>query len=112
MKDKVQGKQPLQDRLRQMGRAEGGENRLPDDPVTYFALGAGLLAGTRYPEWLMKRLMELYHAPPGYPYRDLVGHADRMLRQEATERQGYELMYQLLIEPFYLMQKKEESVCP
>ena len=76
-----------------------------------FFQGVSLLAGIRYPLWLAKRIKEVYELSDGYPYGDLVAHANRESAQEDEERaaDGEELLYLLAVEPFELIRKNQTT---
>lgn len=95
---------PLKDRLAQAGPAAGGGCPLAGAPVACVFQGAYLSCGRRYLSWLLKTVQETYGASPAVTYGGMVRHAVRkLIPREEFREEGYELLYQLTIEPFCLM---------
>lgn len=105
----------LRERLAQLGAA-------PDAPPVSAAPlaklsgaavlhGAAACAGAPYPGWLIERLIQQYSAPRDYPYVGFVSHAEKLIQSDHRE-EGYELLYQLTIEPFQMMAEAEEKEDP
>lgn len=110
----------------QLGRSAEPGGELDEETIASFYEGVCLLAGQTYPEWLLKRLKAAYRAPDDTPFFIMLQHAKKLMDRdvnwdwegEETSPEnygsGFNLMYQLLIEPFYLIHlhetTKEESV--
>jgi len=83
--------------------------------LSSFLMSVGVMAKQPYPEWLLRRLKTVYSIPDGYSLLGMVVYA-KQLYDRATNwdweddskgpedyEDGFELLYQLLIEPFYLI---------
>jgi len=101
------------DRLSQADRREN-ENWLDELTLSSFLMSVGMLARQSYPEWLLHRLKEVYSIPDGYSLPGMLTYAKDLYDRDADwdweddpkgpldYENGFELLYQLLIEPFYL----------
>ncbi len=83
--------------------------------VSSFFLSAADIAKQTYFEWVLDRLNAVYEIPDGYPLYSLLKYAKQLNDQDVEwgwefEPQGppncghgFELLYEILIETFYLM---------
>ncbi len=102
----------LQERLQACGETEEWLDKMS---VSAFFLSAAELARQPYLVWVLDRLNAVYDTPDNYSLYGLLQYAKQLDDQdfdwdweyepEGPKRlgQGFELMYQILIEPYYLM---------
>lgn len=105
---------PFDKRLAQRGGPQTFEC-LGEETISSFFESVSTLSGRAYPEWVLSRIKETYYIPndPGFlgvllTAQELCGQDENWDRRAAKGGppdlgRGFELMYQLLIEPFYLI---------
>lgn len=94
--------------LRQRLLASGEVPALANAQVCCAMDGLAQLAGdTGYLLWLGQRLLKIYTAPEGYTFELMVRHAKRLLQSDQWKEEGYEVAYQMLIEPFCLIAERD-----
>jgi len=102
------------DRLSQMDR-RGNDVWLDELTLSSFLMSVGALARQSYPEWLLHRFKAIYDIPDDYSLMGMLMYAkglyDRDVNWDWEDEpegpenydDGFDLLYQLLIEPFYLI---------
>lgn len=95
------------------GRTGSGSPALFRKPIPTVFLGAGLLADSKYLLWRSQSILDRYPKLAGnasYHYQNWVGYAQTFIDCEDVNwvRDGYSLMYYLLIEPFALLPKEPD----
>ncbi len=86
-----------------------------DMSIACFLEGVSILARSKYPEWLLRKLAQHYNAPDHYPLSLMLLHSENLIGsgdEEAGDTYDYygsgrALQFQLLIEPFYLIALSE-----
>lgn len=101
---------PLKDRLAAAKPKAGGGCPVVGATLCCVFQGAYMNCGRRYLSWLLKTVRELYNAPDAIRYEEMVFHAaERLMADENYREEGYELLYETLIEPFCLMAERLEK---
>lgn len=70
---------------------------------------AQLAGGMAYLPWLARQIRAIYSQENDPPYEVMVHHADKLIHDESWAEDGYDLLYQLLIEPFCLIDCYEKE---
>lgn len=110
-------KLPLEERLDKIGQSKPAGRLLRSMSCAGFYEGVSLLSKRKYPEWLQSQIESYYKVQPNTPFLLMVDHAQKLIDQTNPAVTGEssgsarlcELMYQLLIEPFYLINQADKE---
>lgn len=100
---------PWEERIRRLEDTSDIGTRLLEENLSCFFLGAGLITQSKYQEWVLENILKKYGIKGTHIYGSLIGFEGDAMDINDIQDEDFDIMYRLMIEPFYLINEKEEQ---